>query len=199
MADTVRTLAQLQTLLADNNSKDISEQDLRDFLVSVFMPVGSIVAWHKSMTGTPSLPENWVECNGQTLSDSDSPYDGQVIPNLNGDGAGAASPGQSGAEQMFLRGGTTSGTGQTDAMQGHKHTGNTGTLPANPAEDKTSYYNSYASSENPSWHAYTWQASPTTSTLTISGPSSDGVNGTPRTADETRPKNMTVVWIMKIK
>jgi len=38
MPDTVRTLAALQTLLADNASGDISAQDVRDFLVSVFPP-----------------------------------------------------------------------------------------------------------------------------------------------------------------
>lgn len=34
MVDTIRTESQLQTLLADNNSRDLSEQDIRDFLVS---------------------------------------------------------------------------------------------------------------------------------------------------------------------
>jgi hypothetical protein len=38
MVDTVKTLAALQTLLADNTAGDISEQDVRDFLVSVFPP-----------------------------------------------------------------------------------------------------------------------------------------------------------------
>jgi hypothetical protein len=59
-------------------------------------PIGSIVAWHKSFANTPSLPNGWVECNGQTLSDSESVYDGQVIPDLNG-------------ETRFIRGGATSG------------------------------------------------------------------------------------------
>lgn len=36
MADNIRTLAQLKTLLADNPTGNISEQDVRDFLVSVF-------------------------------------------------------------------------------------------------------------------------------------------------------------------
>lgn len=35
MADTVRTLAALQTLLADNANGDISPQDLRDMLISL--------------------------------------------------------------------------------------------------------------------------------------------------------------------
>lgn len=41
MADTVRSLSALQTLLADNTSGDISPQDLRDFLVSVYPITGS--------------------------------------------------------------------------------------------------------------------------------------------------------------
>lgn len=36
MADTARTLAELQALLADNTTEAISPQDLRDFLVSCF-------------------------------------------------------------------------------------------------------------------------------------------------------------------
>ncbi len=36
MADTARTLAALQTLLANNTSGDITPQKVRDFLVSVF-------------------------------------------------------------------------------------------------------------------------------------------------------------------
>lgn len=42
MADTARTLAALQTLLADNTSGAISPQDLRDFLLSVLSGYGHI-------------------------------------------------------------------------------------------------------------------------------------------------------------
>jgi hypothetical protein len=31
---------------------------------------------------TPELPDNWLECNGQTISDADSPLNGMVVPNL---------------------------------------------------------------------------------------------------------------------
>lgn len=68
---------------------------------SVIPPIGSVVAWLKSLTNTPTLPDGWVECNGQSLSDSDSPYNGVTIPNLNASGGG---------DQRFLVGGTTSGT-----------------------------------------------------------------------------------------
>lgn len=74
-------------------------------------PIGSITAWAKSLTGVPSLPSGWVECNGQSLSDTGSPLNGQTIPNLNASGGGT---------QRFLRGATASGgTGGADT---HVHT-----------------------------------------------------------------------------
>lgn len=69
-------------------------------------PIGSIMAWHKNLPGVPSLPSNWVECNGQTLSDIASPLNGQVIPNLNG-------------SNYFLRGNTVSGS--TGGAASHTH------------------------------------------------------------------------------
>ena len=69
------------------------------------------MSWLKTLPGTPALPANWVECNGQTLSDAQSPFNGAVIPNLNGAGGGAP---------CFLRGDVTSGaTGGSDT---HRHT-----------------------------------------------------------------------------
>src|SRR5580765_4404485 len=71
------------------------------------VPVGAIVAWHKTFTHTPALPAQFVECNGQTLSDASSVYNGQVIPNLNGN-------------NNFLRGNSTSGG--TGGAATHTHT-----------------------------------------------------------------------------
>ena len=65
------------------------------------VPVGGVVAWLKSLTGTPMLAGEYVECNGQALSDAQSDYNGNLIPNLNGASAGV---------QRFLRGSATSGT-----------------------------------------------------------------------------------------
>ncbi len=69
-------------------------------------PIGTVQSWLKSYTNTPTLPDSWVECNGQTLSDGDSVYDGQVIPDLNGD-------------NRFLRGNSTSGG--TGGSETHTH------------------------------------------------------------------------------
>jgi len=82
--------------------------------VNAIPPIGSVMAWLKSLTGCPALAENWVECNGQVLSDAESPFNGETIPNLNGSGA---------STKRFLRGHTASGaTGGADTVA---HTHNT--------------------------------------------------------------------------
>jgi hypothetical protein len=70
-------------------------------------PIGAIIAWLKSFTNTPSLPDGWVECDGSVLSDGNSVYDGETIPDLNGD-------------NRFLRGEATSGG--TGGSETHVHT-----------------------------------------------------------------------------
>ncbi|MEE4357747.1 MAG: hypothetical protein V2I97_14875 [Desulfococcaceae bacterium] len=69
-------------------------------------PIGTINAWHKTLSGTSALPSNWVECNGQILNDPESPYNGSQIPNLN-------------TPNLFLRGGLSSGT--TGGIDKHSH------------------------------------------------------------------------------
>jgi hypothetical protein len=92
-------------------SEEIKSSELNanfDYVFEIQSPVGSVVAWLKNYTNTPALPDNWVECNGQTLSDADSVYNGQTIPDLNGD-------------NRFLRGNSTSGdTGGTE-NNNHQH------------------------------------------------------------------------------
>ncbi len=156
-------------------------------------PIGSIVAWHKSLAGTPPLPDGWAECNGQVLIDADSPYHGVALPDLNGAG-------------RFLRGGGVSGWLQDDQMQGHIH----------------DFMGRRTQSENSGEH-YIMQEFPSDQHLPpgliwgndhrpislvhrhyftpegdISLPTNGGY-GAPRMGDENRPINMSVVWIMRIK
>lgn len=72
-------------------------------------PIGAIVAWAKTLTGvSTNLPSGWIECNGQPLSDTNSPLNGTVIPNLNG----------TSGTKRFLRGSTTSGaTGGSESTE----------------------------------------------------------------------------------
>jgi hypothetical protein len=75
-------------------------------------PIGAIMAWAKSMPDTPRMSGGWVECNGQELKDAGSPYNGEIIPNLNGVG---------GQPRRFLRGGAESGA--TGGTEDHHHGG----------------------------------------------------------------------------
>jgi hypothetical protein len=66
--------------------------------LGTLVPIGAVIPWFKDTPGVPPLPANFVECNGQVLSDASSPLDGQTMPDIN---TGA---------QRFLRGGVNSGT-----------------------------------------------------------------------------------------
>ena len=68
--------------------------DLVDTVVNV--PIAGAIPFFSHISGSPTLPANFVACDGQTLDNDLSPLDGQVIPNLNG-------------LNSFLRGNSTSG------------------------------------------------------------------------------------------
>ena len=75
---------------------------------------------------TPYLSDAWAECDGSVLSDSDSPFNGATLPDING-------------TPSFLRGNTTSGTtGGADTMA-HTHTTTPNTM-GNPYNTGTTNY-----------------------------------------------------------
>ena len=74
------------------------------------VPVGSILPWLKSLGSTPALVDGWVECNGQTISDAESIYDGVTIPDLN-------------TTNNFLRGNSTSSLEDAGGTATHNHGG----------------------------------------------------------------------------
>lgn len=135
-------------------------------------PIGTILPWHKDLTGTPALPEGWAELNGQTISDADSVYDGVTLPDLNGDG-------------RFLRGGGTSGVEQEDQFQDHGHKTD-GKYPR--YETGTPTYDIDLTNTNAYYVAHG-----------VTDPREINGNGTPRVGNETYPKNMSVVFIIRIK
>lgn len=163
------------------------------YLDEISVPVGGIIGWHKSFANVPPLPASgkWVECNGQVLADAGSPLNGQTIPNLNGAAGGADSPGHAAKVAMFLRGGVTSGTGQQDAFQGWQAyaDGAEGGYGRSQAQ--------YHATSGPEMNFARFGAFQGDANRIR--PGNDGTNGTPRTANETRPSNMAVVWIMRVK
>lgn len=104
--------------MATDTEGSIPKSDTWDLYASevntgvVGVPVGTILSWAKDLTGGRTIPNTFVECNGQTLSDSDSVYNGVVIPNLNG---------TTEATKLFLRGSTTSGGTGGSATAGASH------------------------------------------------------------------------------
>lgn len=74
------------------------------------VPIGTILPFCKDLTGVPSMPDTFVECNGQTLSDSDSPLNGQTIPDLNGG-------------NRYLKGNSTSGSTGGNLTHSHSISG----------------------------------------------------------------------------
>jgi len=153
-----------------------------DTLQSVLMPIGAIVSWLKSYASTPAtLPTGWVECDGAVLSDADSVYDGQTLPDLNGD-------------NRFLRGNSTSGGTGGSSSASHTHDTAWGFF------DTTEFFISTLAK---------FKATATTSTsyewtspaldVHTSGPGEGQLMKTDTTAINTEPPYYNVVWIMRIK
>lgn len=155
-----------------------------------FAPLGSIMAWHKNFPNCPSLPDEWVECNGQTLNDPLSPFNGNPIPDLNGVTAPHI--------RYFLRGDTTSGLTEEDAMQAHKHEeAGHSHLVSLQGNGQPGSYGTYASAAYNPVHQ---QSTSNSVAVQLGNPVNSGTGGgTPRIANETRPVNMTVVWIMRVR
>lgn len=147
------------------------------FIQPTEIPVGSILAWHKDIISPAlTLPDGWLECNGQACNDPQSIFYGTNLPNLN-----TAPAGYNGA--YFLRGGSTSGTLQSATVVFDRNTGSRIVLTSE--ENGTRVYNSdgtFTQTVNLNYIA---------SSLTSDG----SVNQ----YEATRPLNMSVVWIIKTR
>lgn len=104
------------------------------------------------------------------------------LPDYNGKSAGSLGA-------VFLRGdgarsAAVAGVVQRDAFQGHHHSNTL--FPVTTSAGAGSSYGGFLST--PAGYPATWTG----------GSASDGVNGTPRTASETRPLNVTGCWVIKL-
>lgn len=164
------------------------------------LPLGSILAWHRDLgpERPAPLPPGWVECNGQILDDPESPYHGLEIPNLNG-------PAATGEGGLFLRGSLRSGVLQGDQLQSHTHIDAGHQHPRNP--EGVAERVLLVPSETGDGHAAERGDGNSTNVGELTGTAQARL-GEPvglRRADqvrhgaETRPVNMSVVWIMKVK
>ena len=172
-------------VLTTDGSGQTSWQDASGSSSSLgLVPIGSIIAWHASMTGVPTLPSGWQLCNGTIISDPDSPMNGQNTPNLNNSVPTSSGIYSSGGR--YLRGASSSGTMQIDQANnlryilasGNKSTVTNIELPLNGNQVSIS----------------TDDAINSTSALSPG----DSYAFRMRRV-ENRPVSMTVVWIMRIK
>lgn len=138
-------------------------------------PVGTVVAFLKDYSNTPTLPDGWAECNGQTLSDADSPYDGQALPNLNGN-------------NRFLRGNSSSGgSGGADQVQLSVND-----IPSHSHDFYTwEWDNDYGNEGTPPGGTDNWGNSGNYNNA-VKSTGGDG-------SHENKPPYYDVVWIIKVK
>jgi len=168
------------------------------------LPLGSIIAWHRDLLeqGVLSLPPGWVECNGQKLDDPESRFHGSLIPNLNlVDRDDALAGHEAGA---FLRGAPKSGDFQQDQLQSHTHRDAGHTHPRNPEgvaervlivpdEQRDGHQPEGGDGNSTPVGELTGEGR-----ARLGNPTASGA-GAPRHGAETRPVNMSVIWIMKVR
>lgn len=157
------------------------------------VPVGTILAWHKNPNPDDKdteleLPTGWLECDGQSIPD-DSPLKkitgAENLPNLN-DPNMPNFLGNKGGGGAFLRGGTNSGVTQPDSFQGHGH-----------------HFRYHSDSDGAGdkpivvkmpTHKFNKHTRNDVVTFPVKGKF-----GEVRVDSETRPINISVVWIMRVK
>lgn len=84
----------------------LADKGLVRFAQETTPPLGAIIGWHKTLAGQGDLPRGWIECNGQEIPYG--PLAGKKVPDLNG-------------ERRFLRGGAISGIPEADQVVDHSH------------------------------------------------------------------------------
>lgn len=185
-----KAMANVPNTFTNGQVADANQVNENFNTVYAIVPIGGVMPWHKSLNVSVVLPDQWVECNGQTIVDAASPFDGLTVPDLNG------ATGEHGGKGLFLRGGTSSGNFEEDQMQSHKHddSGHTQT-------------DSWWNNEHPNG-IYSLsggvhikiKSSARTGYANLGDPTDSGTGaGEPRHGAETRPINMSMVWIIRIK
>ena len=79
MTDTMRTIAQLETLLADNTAGDVSPQDLRDAIIATIRPGYAELSVTSSAATTLSDTSTWVQVAGTWALSDASPHWAETV------------------------------------------------------------------------------------------------------------------------
>jgi microcystin-dependent protein len=153
-------------------------------------PTGTVLSFAGPLLTDADTPAGFLVCNGLSYATTDYPALFAVIGYTYGGSGGTFNVPDLRGE--FIRGsdsgrnvdpGRALGSEQLDAFQGHRHN------PLSPDSailDQTSG-GSFAGASG----------STATARGTTGDPAADGTNGTPRTAKETRPRNLALNFIIK--
>merc|ERR1711971_780713 len=159
-------------------------------------PIGTISAWvtkpskETRENENVSLPDGWVRCDGSTIPEP-SVWAGQLTPNLNG-------------EKRLLRGASDSEvlTLEEDQMQDHKH------QVSDPGHSHVydDRYTDNRANDNGFWGPEGAdkederfdKSHPSISDPKHTGMTVEGISSNYRSGTETRPKNMNVIYIMRV-
>jgi hypothetical protein len=185
---------------------DIDEHNT--FVEETRPPVGSVIGWLPVFSESKEPPQGWQRCDGSLITSG--PFTGQETPDINNSG-------------RFLRGGmdnlavqvqedavqdhTHLDEGHTHQDAGHTHTDNGhnhiidtvfGTAKTSP-NSKIDFDGTGGYSWEGVYDTHTGNAQITTNSADIQS-SRSGMSGIEigRVSDETRPKSMFVVYIMRI-
>ncbi|MCP4593237.1 MAG: hypothetical protein GY842_21070 [bacterium] len=139
------------------------------------VPIGSIVAWHKALTGEDKPPRGWQACDGSDITEG--PLAGKKAPDLN-----SSATNRDGGR--FLRGNATSGIVQEANVGQHTHTV--------PAKDRPYVVEHEHGNERLTRASLTDKRA-----FIVMTEYRTGHNGVPSL--EARPDNMSVVWILRIQ
>jgi len=151
-------------------------------------PLGTITAWvtRPSPEGDTeaSLPEGWQKCDGSLIS-APSMWEGKVTPNLNG-------------ERRFLRGGSDTDMLKLEEDQLEEHTHKV-TDPGHNHQFTDRYTDNDNHHDGPEDGNGVFGSPHSSETAKgFSGISVGGVDNIYRSGEETRPKNMNVIFIIKV-
>ncbi|MBR0676884.1 hypothetical protein GXW77_11920 [Roseomonas alkaliterrae] len=159
----------------------------RKAYVDTMAPAGAVMAFAMS-----AAPAGWLKANGAAVSRTTYANLFAAIGTTFGAGDGVTTFNLPDLRAEFIRGwddgrgvdaGRVFGSHQMDAFQGHFHS---------PRAPQTAFWgnNAATGSGSPTGGAFAVET-------TTGSPTSDGVNGTPRTATETRPRNRALLICIK--
>jgi microcystin-dependent protein len=148
--------------------------------------------------GMTTAPAGFLKANGAAVSRTTYADLFAAIGTTYGTGNGSTTFNLPDMRGEFPRGwddgrgidsGRAIGTAQTDAMQGHKHSASR-TIVARQGADATFDYRSQIANANDG-NLFDLDS------IMNAAPVTDGTNGTPRTAQETRPRNVALLACIK--